>query len=959
MHRLLKGQIKKFLNQEDIERLSGFLDAIGDVYQNQESDLADFEQKLEKSSLDLFNANEKLLSLNANIEKKRNGITEQIDPEEREYQHLVESANVIIYKTNLNGDFIYINPKGEFTSGYSSSELIGTNFSNIVAVEHKEKMVIFYRDQLVNRTESTYLEYEIITKSGERVWLGQNVQLIIRDDKPTGFLIVARNITERVHSDNKIKQSEERYKKMFEGAFDGVIRLNAQGHFLEWNSKMESMLGYSDEELFEMSISNIIHPDDMEKSLRYQIKLLEDGFYSHYTGRFISKHGTIVHIEINSTATYEAGKFSGSIDNIRDISERVAIEKAIIKSEEKYRGIIENLELGLLEVDANEVITKVYPSFNKLTGYSQEDLVGKNPTNFLLHPDSEKEMKKQTGRRVHGESSVYEVQIRKKSGEYKWVIISGAPYYDDQGGYRGSLGVHLDISRQKKLESDLKKANKIAQASSKAKELFLANMSHEIRTPLNAVIGLSNLLKRTDLDNDQSEYAINIFNSSKNLLLLVNDILDMSKIDSGKIEMNSAEFNLRKTLGTIMSSATYLAEKKRLSLDLKIDETLDDLYLGDELKICQVLINLVNNAIKFTASGGVIIHIKHKTDEPDEHGIEIHVEDTGKGIAKEALGVIFEDFSQEDNTISKNYGGTGLGLSISKKLVNLLGGSLSVTSELGVGTTFYFNVTLQRVDRDNQPKDNTEKMIVDWGKINILTVEDNPVNQFVIESTIKSWNGSTDIANNGKEAISMLSEQQYDVILMDMQMPVMDGIAATKFIRQEMKLDIPIIAFTANAMKKEMDRCLEVGMDDYIAKPFQEEALKSKILNLVLKGHGKEALLLHEENIKKTESEPFFTTQRLEDLSRGNKEFVERMLTIFCEDGEIQMKQMHISTDPDEISALAHKIKPSIDYLSNEDMKQLVRKIEKKEFIENSELLDSFKTKLEDLILKANQFINK
>lgn len=925
------------------------------AYAREKAARKEAEKILESKAEELYNVNKKLLLLNANLEQNLIKRTEQIKEAEQQYRQLVETANVIIYKTDINGDFTFINPTGERITEYTSDELIGKNFSEIVASAQKRKMVLFYRDQLVNKIESTYFEYRVITKSGKKIWIGQNVQLIMVNETLRGFWVVARDITERVKSDNELKKSNDKYKKLFEGAFDGVIRLDTKRRFVEWNSKMESMLGYSAKELKGMHITHVLHKKDIKESKDYLRKLNQNGFYTNYIGRVISKSGKVIDIEVNSTATYEDGKINGSIDNVRDITERVSIEKAIVRSEEKYRGIIENLEFGLLEVNTNGIIEKAYPSFCKLTGYDPEELVGRNPYD-LLHPDFHQEMDNRTKQREDGVSNVYEVKIKQKSGAYKWVIISGAPYYDEFGSYRGSVGVHLDISSQKKMESDLMDANQIAQASSKAKELFLANMSHEIRTPLNAVIGLSNLLKNTELNPEQTVFATNIYNSAQSLILLVNDILDISKIESGKLEVNNSEFNLNQSVSTILSSCSYLAEKKNLGLELEIDDKLSDFYSGDELKICQILINLLNNAVKFTTSGKVILRIDNLKENEGLHEIRFAVEDTGKGIAEEALKTVFDDFSQEDNTISKEYGGTGLGLSISKKLVTILGGELLVKSKVGIGTTFSFSIVLKDTIKEMKVDLNKEENQIDWEKIKILTVEDNHVNQFVVESTIKSWGGKTAIANNGQEALNMLAEEEFDIILMDMQMPIMDGIAATKFIRQEMKSTIPIIAFTANALKKEMDKCFAVGMDDYISKPFQEEQLKSKILNLVIQSKDPKLFISKkQDNLKKT-TDPLFTIERLENLSRGNKDFITRMLQIFCEDGSAQLEQINSTKDSEEIARLAHKIKPSIDYLSNKEFKDLVRNIERKDFIEQPELLDKFKLQLKALLIEANLF---
>jgi len=663
------------------------------------------ERILEFKAQELYTANEKLTALNITLEENLEKRIEQIRKAEEAYRQLVESANDIIFSTDSNGHFTYVNPKGLLISGYSSEELIGLNFTKLIVEEFRKKAILIYQNQMINKESDSYFEYDIVSKKGERISLGQNVKLIFEKGVATGFLSIAR-----------------------------------------------------------------------------------------------------------------------------------------------------------------------------------------------------------------------------------------------------------DITAQKKLQNDLEEANQIAQASAKAKERFLANMSHEMRTPLNAVIGLSNLLKETDLKLGQIDYVTKINSAAGSLLMLVNDILDLSKIESGKLELNEGEFVLRKSLNTILSSASYQAQEKELKLRLSIDEKLDKSYVGDELRLCQILINLTNNAIKFTTFGGVHIQVKLIDEQKTHHRINIAVTDTGKGIAPEALERIFEDFNQENASISTEYGGTGLGLSISQNLVEVLGGQLKVDSILGEGATFHFNLTLQRIDQSaEKATKKLPKKRSDWNNVTILVVEDNEVNQFVVKETIQTWGGTTDIASDGREAINWLMKKTYDLILMDMRMPVMDGIETTTYIRRQLKLQIPIIAFTANAMKQEREHCFAIGMNDYVAKPFQKNELKQKIEQFL----PPEKIMdkSFEEPSKEIIVEPIFTLERLEALSQGNPDFISRLLTIFKEDTEEQLTLIKKTNDADELSQIAHKMKPSIDYISNEHVKQLIRKIEAKDFVKDARMLIRFEAVLEELLVEVTKVL--
>ena len=923
------------------------------AYEREKRARKEAERILEVRARELFDAHKKLVNLNANLENTVVERGERIRAAEQNFKNLVESVGDIIYQTDIDGLFTYVNNITVQVLGHPMNELLGKNFTDFIHPDFVEKASLFYRDQLLNKTEITYLEFKVFDSDNNERWIGQNVRLVFTDGFPVGFMAVARDITERVKNDNILKKNEEKYRKMFEGAFDGVVRLNTNGQFVEWNSNMEEMLGYSGEELRLLHIKDIVHPDDLEHSASYFKKLQEDGFYTNYVGRLIGKKGNIINVEVNSIATYEDGVLTGSIDNVRDISERASIEKAIIRNEEKYRNILENMELGLLEVDANGLVSKVYPSFCQLTGYAREDLLGVNPDELLLHPDSVKKMNEENQKRETGEMGVYEVQIRQKSGDFKWVMISGAPFYNQKGEYSGSIGVHLDITNQKKLEIDLKKANELAQASAKAKELFLANMSHEIRTPLNAVIGLSNLLCKMQLSPDQKLFVSDINNSANNLLLLVNDILDITKIESGKLELSKINFNLHQTIRKILSSANYLSREKSLLLEVDLDDDLDRNYFGDELKISQILMNLIGNAIKFTDEGCVTLRLKKKAEKENKHAILFEVTDTGKGIAPDALNSIFKDFTQEDSSIAREYGGTGLGLSISHKLVDLLGGQLEVSSEINVGTRFFFTLWLE-MSQAKEDEDVINFDAIDWSQIRILTAEDNPVNQLVIEATIESWGGHTEIVENGQEAIETFEESSFDLILMDLQMPIMDGVTATKHLRNVTKTEVPIIAFTANAIKSEIERCYEAGINDYVLKPFNEDDLKRKILLSL-----DQSELTYTQNDRTTEEESDFSTSKLSDLAKGDENFITRMLTIFETEAVKQLEKINATDDSETISRIAHRLKPSIDYLSSDAIKTLVRQIENKAFEEKPELLTAFKNALQRLIESTRKALKK
>jgi signal transduction histidine kinase len=382
-----------------------------------------------------------------------------------------------------------------------------------------------------------------------------------------------------------------------------------------------------------------------------------------------------------------------------------------------------------------------------------------------------------------------------------------------------------------------------AEEAKKFEQQFLANMSHEIRTPMNVVIGMTNLLLKTSMNEQQSKYINAIKHSSENLLVIINDILDLSKIEAGKIDFESVHFSLFQTVNLVYTTLKFKAEDKGLNMVIDIDASLPPMIIGDPVRLSQVLLNLAGNAIKFTDKGSIIVKCKKIKEENKNILIEFSVTDTGIGIAEEIVPKIFESFTQASSDTTRKYGGTGLGLTISKQLVELQAGSIDVKSTLGVGSTFSFILPYQagsEMTKEEKVRNPDPALIEELSNKRILLVEDNPFNQIVATDTIHDLiNGiHITVANNGREAVEFLRKNQFDLVIMDIQMPEMDGYEATKFIRKNFEApvnSIPIMAMTANVIKEEIEKCFDSGMNSYIAKPFDPEDLFVKICNLLLK----------------------------------------------------------------------------------------------------------------------------
>lgn len=484
-----------------------------------------------------------------------------------------------------------------------------------------------------------------------------------------------------------------------------------------------------------------------------------------------------------------------------------------------------------------------------------------------------------------------------------------------------------EILIRKDSEESLKLAKQKAEDSLEFKQRFLANMSHEIRTPMNGILGMSKLLQSADLDKKNKTRLDSIRSSAKNLLVIINDILDLSKIESGKLELEEIGFDLKKMLGEIISSVEYLAAEKDLVIDREVPPELEDLVMiGDPVRLGQILTNLVSNGIKFTQQGKVSISCKLI----DPQRIEFSVSDTGIGIPEEKLKTIFNSFSQADSSTTRKFGGTGLGLTISKQLVELHKGKLHVNSIEGIGTRFHFSIPFRRGSMEDLPvSKRTAPGKLDVKGLNILLVEDNKINQVYAMSVLEEEGMDLVLAENGLEAIELLRDRHdFDVILMDIQMPIMGGEEATQIIRTELKLSTPIIALTANALNGEMEKYLDCGMDAYVSKPFDDTELVSVIARLTDRQH--KAKPAAKQDV--VEEERLYSLSKLERIFKGKQPLIDNMIDKFVEQVPKDMNLLlEASRDKDyaRIGSIAHKMKSSLDVMGVEKTYHTIRSLEK------------------------------
>jgi PAS domain S-box-containing protein len=840
---------------------------------------------------------------------------------------LIEASLDPLVTISVEGKITDVNEASIKVTGVSREELIGNDFSNYFTEPEKAQQGY---EQVFDKGFVADYPLTIKHKNGRLTDVLYNASVYKDlDGNVIGVFAAARDVTAQKQIEKNLANSLEEvtgYKYALD--MSSIVAITDEKGIINYaNDNFAKVSKYSQEELLGKNHSILnsgFHPKEFMANLW---KTIQKGNIWKGEVKNRAKDGS--HYWVDTTIV-PFRDVNGKIYQYVAVRTDITAKKL---SSQYSRSIIEASLDPLFTINTDGKITDVNNASVKMTGVERDKLIDTDFFEYFTEPLKAHEGYKEVF--ANGFITNYSLVI--KDHKLTDVLLNGSVYRDEQENVMGVVIVARDVTEQKKFATELLEAKvfaefatelaedakmkaesaaRIAEDAVKAKQQFLSNMSHEIRTPMNAIIGFTKVVLKTELNVKQKEYLDAIKMSGDALIVLINDILDLAKVDAGKMTFEQTPFKMFASLSAMLHLFETKIQEKNLVLVKEYDEQIPEVLIGDPVRLHQIILNLVSNAVKFTSEGKITVGVRVLEQNEAKANIEFSISDTGIGITENKIDKIFENFQQASSGTSRLYGGTGLGLAIVKQLVESQGGSIKVESTIGKGSVFSFILSFQKTLAKPEPEIEQLELDVKNRNIKVLVVEDIALNQLLMKTLLDDFGFERDIAGNGKIAIEKLKLKSYDIILMDLQMPEMNGFEATDYIRNTLNSKIPIIALTADVTTVDLAKCTAVGMNDYISKPVDEKILYSKIVGLVKK--PVQIKLVAEKEIALDKESKYIDLTYLTNRTKSNPQLMMEMISLYLEQTPpliLTMKRSLQEKDWKNLHSAAHKMIPSFSIM--------------------------------------------